>query len=117
MGWGKYSEPINAVGQVADFIGGNLFGGWKRMGQHIASNQGTTMKEAINAGFGASKGDWDAIKWATKDDTGNEVINYLSGAQLAGGVAGLGVGYRFLSGGGAYRDKNGNTDIAGVPFV
>ena len=42
---------------------------------------------------------------------------YLSGSAIGLGAAGLGIGYRFLSGGGAYRDKNGNTDLAGVPFV
>ena len=37
--------------------------------------------------------------------------------KVAGTVGGAALGYRFLSGGGVYRDKNGNTDIAGVPFV
>lgn len=41
----------------------------------------------------------------------------LNGAKIAGAAAGLGIGYRFASGGGVYRDKDGNTDIAGVPFV
>ena len=40
-----------------------------------------------------------------------------SGKKIAGGLAGLGIGYRFASGGGAYRDKNGDTDIAGIPFI
>ena len=41
----------------------------------------------------------------------------LNGAEMAKTAAGLGIGYRALSGDGAYRDKNGNTDIAGIPFV
>lgn len=41
----------------------------------------------------------------------------LNGGKIATTAGGLGLGYRFLSGGGVYRDKDGNTDIAGVPFV
>ena len=40
-----------------------------------------------------------------------------SGKKIAGGLAVLGIGYRFASGGGVYRDKNGDTDIAGIPFI
>lgn len=42
---------------------------------------------------------------------------WLNGADMAATASGLGIGYRFLSGGGVYRDKDGNTDIAGIPFV
>lgn len=41
----------------------------------------------------------------------------LNGAEIAKTAGGLGLGYRALSGGGLYRDKDGNTDIAGIPFV
>lgn len=41
----------------------------------------------------------------------------LNGGEIAKTAAGLGLGYRALSGGGVYRDKDGNTDIAGIPFV
>lgn len=42
---------------------------------------------------------------------------YLSGGKIAGAMSGIGVGYRVLSGGGLYRDKDGNVDIAGIPFI
>lgn len=38
------------------------------------------------------------------------------GRKVAGAAAVLPVGYRFLSGGGVYRDKDGNVDWVGVPF-
>lgn len=60
------------------------------------------------------------IKDADGNTTGyeNKMKNtYISGAKVAGAMSGLGIGYRALSGGGLYRDKDGNVDIAGIPFV
>lgn len=55
---------------------------------------------------------WGAVKDAhTKTDGSANV------AAIAGSFIAAGAGYRALSGGGAYRDSNGNTDIAGIPFV
>lgn len=39
------------------------------------------------------------------------------GRKVAGAAAVLPVGYRFISGGGVYKDKDGNFDVAGIPFV
>ena len=39
------------------------------------------------------------------------------GAVIAGSFIAAGAGYRALSGGGAYRDSNGNTNVAGIPFI
>jgi hypothetical protein len=36
---------------------------------------------------------------------------------IAGSALGVSAGYRVLSGGGLYKDKNGNTNIIGIPFV
>lgn len=50
-------------------------------------------------------------------EKGKEGSMHLNGAKIAGAAGSLGIGYRALSGGGVYRDKDGNTDIAGIPFV
>lgn len=39
------------------------------------------------------------------------------GRKVARAAAVLPVGYRFLSGGGVYKDKDGNFDVVGIPFV
>ena len=41
----------------------------------------------------------------------------LSGAKLAGAGVGLSGAGRIASGGGIYKDADGNTDIIGVPFI
>lgn len=38
-------------------------------------------------------------------------------AKIAGGYLGVSAGARILSGGGLYRDKNGNANLIGVPFI
>lgn len=58
------------------------------------------------------KGFQDAAKHAfTKTD------GKLAAGTIAASYIGASAGYRALSGGGAYRDKNGNTNIIGIPFV
>ena len=42
---------------------------------------------------------------------------YYNYGKMAAGASGLAIGWRFATGGGLYRDKNGNFDIAGVPFI
>lgn len=41
----------------------------------------------------------------------------LSGAKVAGAGIGLSGAGRLLSGGGVYKDADGNTDIIGIPFI
>lgn len=41
----------------------------------------------------------------------------LNWGTVAGSYIGAAAVYRGMSGGGAYRDKNGNTNLVGVPFV
>src|SRR4051812_8068345 len=43
-------------------------------------------------------------------------IGRVAGAAMAG-YAGANVPYRLLSGGSLYRDKDGNRDMIGLPFV
>ena len=101
---GRHTEAINAIG---DYVVDPLFGGFYRAGKKLMNGGAdTTLKDALKEGFASTE------KGALT--VGED--NWHAG-KIAGGVAGLGIGYRFLSGGGAYRDKNGNTDIAGLPFV
>ena len=98
---GSYGQVINAGKQAASdtfmgSIGNSMFGGLRDAAGHIA--QGGNFKGALQAGF--------------KDAQGNLMIN-----RAIGGASTLAIGYRFLSGGGVYRDKNGNFDVAGVPFI
>lgn len=54
-----------------------------------------------------------------KTNEAGEVIGrqYYHGGKVLGAAFGAAAGARLISGGGIYRDANGNTDIVGVPFV
>lgn len=63
---------------------------------------------------GAAEGDlMKAIKGAYYDE-GAKSLKY---GNIAGSYLGVSSAYRLASGGGLYKDKNGNTNIIGVPFI
>jgi hypothetical protein len=66
----------------------------------------------INYRSGNSKGIMEAVSDAHKKKDGS-----WSPAAIAGSFMAAGVGYRAISGGGVYKDSNGNTNLAGVPFI
>ena len=106
----RSSEAINGISTAGRYVGDLLFGGIKDTYKNVAENNqqfGTAFKNAFEAGIN----DGDKLQ------IGKENPYFLSVHKTLGGMAGIGVGYRFLSGGGVYRDKNGDTDIAGIPFV
>jgi hypothetical protein len=110
------TEAINGLEKVGEAAGEFFFGGLKQTMRSI--NENKPLRASLHDAFGAAKDDALSFKFGkVKNAAGVEEDLYWSGAKVGGGVAGLGIGYRFLSGGGAYRDKNGKTDIAGLPFV
>ena len=74
----------------------------------------------IHKVFGTNE---DAEKWwrigvKETDDAGKETgRHYYDARKVFGGIVGASVGARLLSGGGVYKDGNGNTDLIGIPFV
>jgi len=118
------SIGAKATGVIEDIVAGkgilegnkainSLFGGVEWIGR-ILDNQGNSLSRTFKQGskeimeqFGdnpdelakrLSKADWDTGK--------------IAGAYM--GTAALG---RVASGGGVYRDKSGNANLIGVPFV
>ena len=112
---GGFSQAIQTVaGGAWDFWTGGV------RGVAGALEKGKNFSTALKDGFHAKAGDWDAITIGKELDENGNVVKpgyRLSGRKVLGAASGLGVGYRFLSGGGIYRDKDGNTDLAGIPFV
>lgn len=74
----------------------------------------------IHRVFGTNE---DAEKWwrigvKETDDAGKVTgRHYYDARKVFGGIVGASVGARLLSGGGVYKDGNGNTDLIGIPFV
>lgn len=102
------NKAIGTVSEnVANVMNGKTPGNWL-----------TGAPEAIMRGRkgGANEGSFiDAVKAAHKKDGAlNGDWDY---GKIAGSTLTAGIGYRALTGGGVYRDQNGQTNIAGVPFV
>ena len=74
----------------------------------------------IHRVFGTNE---DAEKWwrigvKETDDAGKETgRHYYDARKVFGGLIGASAGARLLSGGGIYKDRDGNTDLIGIPFV
>lgn len=105
----RSSEVINAIGSTAGGVFNFMKAPWKAGFDYAAKDDvNKTWKGLAKEMFGGNKKDLTAFT------AGGQTYN---GAKIATALGGLGIGYRFASGGGAYRDKNGNTDIAGIPFI
>lgn len=74
----------------------------------------------IHKVFGTNE---DAEKWwrigvKETDDAGKVTgRHYYDARKVFGGLIGASAGARLLSGGGIYKDRDGNTDLIGIPFV
>ena len=74
----------------------------------------------IHRVFGTAE---DSEKWwrigvKETDDAGKVTgRHYYDARKVFGGLIGASAGARLLSGGGVYKDRDGNTDLIGIPFV
>jgi hypothetical protein len=135
----RYAKPINrAFGWLAGnsphtFVGGireAMFGGLRDMSKSIVDQGVTTGRKAATAAKTAAGGKISVGAMRTAYNEGStfelgkafdagfkDASGNMRWGRVAGTASGLAIGYRVISGGGLYRDKNGNFDIAGVPFV
>lgn len=112
----RSSEAINSVYTIGKNLAETAFSPWLRgidyLSETATSGEARSGRKMVERMFG------DDGKGVTKFTIGEgDKQMTLNGARIGAGMASLGIGYRALSGGGLYRDKDGNTDIAGIPFV
>ena len=61
---------------------------------------------------------WWRVGVKETDDAGKVTgRHYYDARKVFGGLIGASAGARLLSGGGVYKDRDGNTDLIGIPFV
>ena len=98
---GNVKFRLNGAPSTATKIGDALGGGYRDMYKGMKTSSNTGLKrigDGFNAGFRNADGK-------------------LNGARVAGGfVAASAVG-RVATGGGVYKDRYGNTNLIGVPFI
>lgn len=104
-------KKVNGTYQAINHIGNNYLGG----------------AEYLTRGF--KEGAWDLKKTFGKFDEAGKALNAagkvlgegekqaLNYGKIAGSYIGVSAATRIATGGGLYRDKNGNTDIIGIPFI
>lgn len=93
---------------------------------HIGKNY-LGAAEYLTRGF--TDGDWNLMKTFGKVNEKGQALNAagevlkkgekqaINYGKIAGSYIGVGVAARVVTGGGLYKDRNGNTNIAGVPFI
>jgi hypothetical protein len=103
-------EAICHSNEAINKIGNNLLGGGEFLAKLFKNQGGLT--EAFDSTF-REAGE------KIIDESGKEVEKRgaLNLGKIAGSYIGLSAAYRVASGGGLYRDKNGNNNIIGIPFV
>lgn len=103
----------------------DLVKGVKDIGNVLHSNQAIN-KIGKNLGGGIEvgarlmgKGGFEKADGITKalSDTFKHKDGTLNYGKIAGSYIGVSAAARVATGGGLYKDRNGNTNIAGVPFI
>lgn len=99
----KNSKAFKAGKQTANFLGGGIKNTVKNMSEAGGKQ---SFKTAVK----------NAHSHMVKDANG-KMVKELSGKKIAGTAIGVSMAGRVITGGGLYKDKNGNTNIPGLPFI
>lgn len=118
----KAFDPRQIADQVADLIKNRTRSGEavnptpKTYGQHNPiGGVGGMMGKGLYGTYKNTKSGQDI--WTAAKNAHTNKDNKLNYGAVAGSFIAAGAAYRVASGGGAYRDANGNTDVIGVPFI
>lgn len=104
-------NKINTANSLSYLIGENLGGGFRDTYKTFKSLDDTGFKDKMKAGL--DKG----FKKNIYDEAGKVTGREVDPFKVAGASVSAGVAIRIASGGGLYKDKNGNTNIPGIPFI
>lgn len=107
----KSNRKINgAFGGVLDGLSGSI--------DNILSPKRLQGPMPANATGKLRMGVWDGIKDAHRGDPKAwDTIGGYSARKIAGSYMGVSAAGRIATGGGVYKDKDGNTDLIGVPLI
>lgn len=98
----RCSKPINSIDKAMDAP--SVFG------------NGGMFHTVFGTDEAAEK--WWRVGVKKTDDAGKVTgRHYYDARKVFGGLIGASAGARLLSGGGIYKDRDGNTDLIGIPFV
>ena len=106
------------LGKTGDWIAKKMHGA----DAIVSSMQGQdTLANALHQAFKMAepnKKTWYRIAENATNEAGETYVNrYWDARKIFGGMLGVSAAGRIASGGGIYKDSNGNTDIIGIPFI
>lgn len=123
----RTNKAINKLPKtIKSTVGGNTS---VKMGKQLRKNKSianVTQSSSAKAGNFFGQGIRDSYKnikaeqplgAAIKSAHTNKATGQLSAKKMAGTAATLGVAGRVATGGGLYRDRYGNVNVPGVPFI
>lgn len=111
QGWEAFTKSV--TGSPDNVINTNDFKGFMKTFDKYTGIPSLTkgvFKEDLSFGDAAKKAGY----YTTKTDGSLDKLNY---GKIAGGYLTASAGLRTVSGGGLYKDNQGNTNLVGVPFV
>lgn len=114
----KHSGAFKAGKKATNFLAGGTRDTIKNLAKKDANGKAVMgFKDAVkNAHKVTTKiTDPDVAKQLGKKV--GDMHSVYSGKKIAGTVMGLSMAGRVVTGGGIYRDKNGNVNLPGVPFI
>lgn len=111
----KTSRAYKVGKNTTNFLAGGIRDTIGNMSKVEAGGKGMKFGEALAT----------AHKSVVKDAKGKAIINKTTGkaemkynaGKIAGTFAGVSMAGRVVTGGGLYRDKNGNVNLPGIPFI
>lgn len=110
-------EKINGSKKAVNAIVNNTFGGPEVVGRML---RGEGIQQSFIKTFGkdpVKKSVVQKLEDGTEKTVEKYVANGFNGAKIAGSYLGVAAAGRIVSGGGIYKDRNGNSNLIGVPFV
>jgi len=107
-------QAINTANEPINRIANSLLGGGE-FAAKLITKKGGSISDVFYDTFGkkvaadmVAEGTQEAAKQATKQ---------LDWGKIAGSYIGVSAAGRVLSGGGIYKDRHGNTNLIGIPFI
>ena len=101
-------ETISGFNKAINAIGNNAFGGVEFANKVLSSGKIT---ESLGSTFGKLGKEGAKVVGKRSFENGADI------GKIAGSYIGVAAAGRVLSGGGVYRDANGQANLVGVPFI
>ena len=112
--WKQFTNLLHSNASINDVVNGAR----KIVDKRIAKSKHLAKEYPVGYNLDGSSriSDWDRLKSLYTHSDGSTNYGMWAGT-IAGGYMGVSAAGRIASGGGLYRDSDGNFDLMGIPFI